>query len=129
MPLIRLALQLDGPAPQYAVFEIFRLLGMHDTVHYFHAWATAYRNDFCRRGINAQGLPFDDNGYLPAGWQEVLLFPQGYETVDLPDLADVPRTTVPNSAEIYAELGRIHHAAARLSAQELQPCVPARLRN
>jgi len=66
VPVIRAALQLDA----HREYLIETLAG-HQRWSF---WVNAYREDFERRGITPDTLPFQPNGYLPAGYQEQLIY-------------------------------------------------------
>ncbi len=66
VPLIRAALQLD-PARQYYVETLAE-------PQRWAYWVRAYAEDFQLRGITANALPFQLNGYLSAEHQERLLY-------------------------------------------------------
>ena len=82
VPVIRAALHLDGERE----YEAEVLAGPEQ----WFFWTNAYAGDFLRRGITAESLPFQPNGYLGSEHQECLLFTQstghdiqGESTVDL----------------------------------------------
>ena len=82
VPVIRAALHLDGERE----YEAEVLAGPEQ----WFFWTNAYAGDFLRRGITAESLTFQPNGYLGSEHQERLLFTQstghdiqGESTVDL----------------------------------------------
>ena len=92
VPLIRHALRLDGPHPQYEALDILRRQGMPASVDDFHRWARAYRHDFIEREITPDQIPIQPDGYIPHDWQEALLFPPERLLENEPLGIDIPHT-------------------------------------